>query len=374
VSPLPALTLAAVVSSFTDEAASRRAFDEAVSRQIAGKWDDAASRYRELLAKRPELVAARVYLSETLWLGGESEAASRELHASIEAAPSLLLPHLLLVRFGGKDTPTLARRIPDASIRSRLLENILLEGERFVHVGRPAILLLSMGRIESAAEDYREATAADLWNVEMHRQAGNAFFKASRSVEAVSAFEKVVALAPDDASAWGQLGSSYLRLQWWDPAIQAFEKAMELEGEKPGGLLALGYAYERKPDFEKALALYERAASIAPKWPQAPYRIGRVFIKLDRLDDAEKALKRALELDPKMAEASCFLGAVHLEKRDLAGATEILERTVATDPKFAKAYFYLGQAYQRAGRAEEARAALASYTRLTAQEGYADPP
>jgi tetratricopeptide (TPR) repeat protein len=372
-SPLAAFTFA-VLSLSTDDDASRRAFDEAVSRQRAGKWDEAASHYREVLSKRPDLVAARVYLAESLWLGGESDAVVRELEASVEAAPNLLMPHLLLVRFGGRETDALAREVPDASARARLLENVLLDGERFVHVGRPAVLLLSMGLVERAAKDYREAAAADPWNVEMHRQAGNAFFKASRSVEAISAFEKVVALAPEDTDAWGQLGSSNLRLQWWDPAIRAFEKALELEGDKPAGLLALGYAYERKPDFERALELYKRAEALAPRWPQAPYRIGRTLIKLDRLDDAEKWLNHALELDPKMAEASCFLGAVYLERKDLAGATSLLERTVALDPRFAKAYFYLGQAYQRTGRLEEARKAMAAYTRLTSQEGYTDPP
>jgi tetratricopeptide (TPR) repeat protein len=367
---LPAvLALAAALS----DAEAREQLQRAISHQRERRWEEAATDYRELLRERPDVVAARVYLAETLWRSGNVADARAELSAATSASPKPLLPLLLLARMDGSESQELAHRLPDTSVRAKLLENALLEGEAFVPLERPAIVLASMGDIDRALEDYLAAAEIDPWNVDLHRHLGAAFFKASRNVEAAGAFGKAVTLEPKDAGSWGQLGSSCLRLQWWDKAIEAFEKARALSGDQPGGLLALGYAYERKPDFERALSFYKRAGELSPAWAQPPYRMGRTLMKLDRREEAERELKRALEIDSNLAEARCFLGALYLENRDLVSATRELELSVSLSPRYAKAHFYLGQAYLRAGRREDATAELARYEQITRETGDIDP-
>ncbi len=320
----------------------------------------------------PELPAG-IYRAEALWRSGKVAEARSELENVSARAPQILLPLLLLARIEGVESDELTRRVPDGRVRAKLLENAPMEGEDFVPIERPAIVLASLGEIDLALSEYHAAAAADPGNVVLHRHLGAAFFKASRNLEAAGAFESAVRLEPKDAGLWGQLGSSCLRLQWWDKAIEAFEKAQALEGEKPGGLLALGYAYERKPDFERALSFYKRASELAPRWAQPPYRAGRTLLKLDRRDDAERELKRAIEMDGNLAEARCFLGALYLDNLDLVAATRELKLAVSLSPRYAKAHFYLGQAYLRAGRREEAKAELAEYERITRESGDVDP-
>jgi len=353
--------------------ASSQGQDRSVGHQKEGRWEEAASGYRDLLATDPGFVPARIYLAEVLWLSGRDEEARTELSKVRERAPEILLPLLLLARIEGGENEDLVRRIPDARTRATLLANSLLEGEAFVPIERPAIVLASMGEIECALTEYRAAAEVDPGNVDLHRRLGSAFFKASRNVEAAEAFETAVTLEPKDAGSWGQLGSSCLRLQWWDKAIEAFEKARALSGDQPGGLLALGYAYERKPDFQRALSFYKRAGELSPSWAQPPYRMGRTLMKLDRREEAERELKRALEIDSNLAEARCFLGALYLENRDLVSATRELELSVSLSPRYAKAHFYLGHAYLRAGRREEAKAELARYEQITRETGDLDP-
>jgi len=353
--------------------ASSQSLDRSVAHQKEGRWKEAAPGYRELLATDPGFVPARIYLAEVLWLSGKDEEARTELSKVRERAPEILLPLLLLSRIERAESEELVRRIPDARMRATLLANSLLDGEAFVPIERPAIVLASMGETDRALAEYRAAAEVDPENVDLHRHLGNAFFKAARNVEAAEAFEKAVTLEPKDASSWGQLGSSCLRLQWWDKAIDAFEKARSLSGDQPGGILALGYAYERKPNFEKAIDFYRRAGELSPSWAQPPYRIGRTLLKLDRREEAERELKRAIEIDSNLAEARCFLGALYLENRDLVSATRELELSVSLSPRYAKAHFYLGQAYLRAGRKEEAKAELAEYEQITRETGDVDP-
>jgi len=353
--------------------ASSQGQDRSRAHQKEGRWEEAASGYRELLETDPDFVPARIYLAEVLWLSGKVEEARTELSRARDQAPELLLPLLLLARIEGDESEELVSHIPDARTRAKLLANAVLEGDAFVPIERPAIVLASMGETDRALAEYRAAAEVDPGNVDLHRHLGNVFFKASRNIEAVEAFERAVTLEPKDAASWGQLGSSCLRLQWWDKAIEAFEKARALSGDQPGGLLALGYAYERKPDFERALSFYKRASELSPSWAQPPYRMGRTLMKLDRREDAERELKRSLEIDSNLAEARCFLGALYLENRDLVSATRELELSVSLSPRYAKAHFYLGQAYLRTGRREEARAALARYEQITRETGDVDP-
>ena len=358
-----ALLLALLSVQAVDDGA-RQDFDRAVLRQKQGKWEEAATRYREILSDWPDFVPARLYLAESLWLSGNPEAARQELVTARLAVPSLLLPMVLLAQLEGGDPAPLEEAVPNPRMRARLINGMRLEGESFVPMERSAILLLAMGAVEPALEDYQAISKVDPENAELHRKLGGVLAKARRPLESAQAFERVVSLEPRDARSWGQLGSSYLRLMWWEPAIEAFQAALDIEGEKPAGLLALGYALEQKPDFEAALRVYERAARLQPSWAQAPYRVGKTLIKLSRRDEAEAALKRAVELDPKMVEAVCFLGSVYLENGEIDAATRELENAVALDPRYSKAHFYLGQAYLRAGREEEARKALAAYERL----------
>ncbi|HJS75433.1 MAG TPA: tetratricopeptide repeat protein [Vicinamibacteria bacterium] len=327
-----------------------------------------------LLAPQESPIAAEIRRAESFWRSGKTEEARAALERVRERAPSILLPLLILAHVDGVESEELKRFVPEARTRAVLLQNAPMEGEDFVPLERPAIVLASLGDVDRAIREYRAVAEVDPRNLDLHRHLGSAFFKASRNVEAVEAFERAVAIEPEDAGSWGQLGSSRLRLQWWDKAIEAFDKARALEGDKPGGLFALGYAWERKPDFEKALDFYERASELSPSWAQPPYRRGRTLLKLDRRDDAERELKRALELDPNLAEARCFLGALYLENRDLVAATRELELSVSQSPRYAKAHFYLGQAYLRAGRREEAQAALARFEQITREIGDVDPP
>lgn len=360
--------------SQADDASVRRGLERAIAHQKQRKWEQAERGYREALALRPGLVVARIYLGEVLWLSGRDQQARRELETARRDAPRALLPRLLATRLDAATPDELSDLFTTRGARDSFVRMCLLEGEAFVPLERPALVLASMGNIDQALEEYRASAAIDPWNVDLHRQMGQVLFKGSRNREAAEAFERVVSLDPGDAASWGQLGSTCLRLMWWESAIEALEKAESLSGPQPAGLLALGYAYERKPDFEKALARYRQAAGLAPRWSQARYRAGRALIKLDRLDEAEAELERALAIDPGMAEAACFLGSVLLEKKDLPRATAELERAVALRPGYAKAHFYLGQAYLRAGRREDAREELATYQRLLAEPGNAEPP
>lgn len=336
--------------------AERRSFEGAIASHLSAELEAAVRGYGEILEAHPEFAPARLYRAEAFWSLGKPDAARDDLSLARGKAGGLLLFRLL--------EGTFANEAPPPGLLSRVRARYPLESNRLLATGTPALVLLSMGELEAAALDYRLAADLDPDDATLHERLSTAFVQAKAWPAAVDALERLAAVRPGVASAWRQLGSANLVLLRWDPAIAAFERAIDLAGEDPNVLLALGYARERKPEIEKALALYRRAAKLAPSSAAPHYRIGRALMTLGKTNEAEAALEKARELDPTFAAPLSFLGELQLERGRVDLAIETLERAVALDPEFYEAYYQLAQAYRRAGRDQDAQAAIARYSEL----------
>lgn len=340
---------------------ARRELTKAIESHIAGDFAAALDGYQSLLERHPEFAPARIYAAEALWLTGQHDEARRKLERVEKEQPDLLAVRWLRWHFfdaaGGDDA------IP------RRLESVYpFERNRFIATGTPSLILLSRGERELAVDDFRRASALDRGDVLLHRQLGAAFAKAGLPLEAAEAYECVVAQEPKEVAAWKQLGSSLLVLQRWQSAIDAFEQVLELGGDDVGTLLAQGYAYERLSDFEEALERYRQATRLAPSASQPHYRLGRAFLVQNDLGRAEKALLKACELEPSAVEPHAFLGELYLKRKDYEEAVAILESAVALDAEYFEAWYRLAHAYQRSGRAEDAKRAMAKYEELKREQ------
>jgi tetratricopeptide (TPR) repeat protein len=353
------LGIAFVAVSLSLSPSERRSFESAIERQRAGDFDSAERGYRVILDAHPDFAPARLYLAETLWLSGESDAARKELSLAGPAAFELLLFRLLDRTFGSAVEDEVLDAIEGVAALSR---------DRFLATGTPVMVLLSLGRAEEAIEDFSRVSALDPDDLILHRELGGAFYKAQLFLPAAEALGKAASLTPDDPAIWSRLGAAHLSLLRWSSAISDFEAAIRTGGENPGVLLALGYAYEKTPDSEKALELYRKAARLAPSSGGPHVRIGRVLLALGKLDEAEAALSKATDLEPTLAEAHRFLGEIHVKRGRYEDAVRALETSVSLNPDSLEAHYVLAQAYRRSGREQQAKEAFARYAELKSQQ------
>ncbi|MCC0175432.1 tetratricopeptide repeat protein [Waterburya agarophytonicola K14] len=82
--------------------------------------------------------------------------------------------------------------------------------------------------------------------------------------EAVSCYEKAIALNPDSPWAYHNLGDIFLRQNRLDLAAQYYQKAIAIEDCLPWAYNALGDIYKRKNQLDKALAYYQKAVKLKP--------------------------------------------------------------------------------------------------------------
>ncbi|NIT37123.1 MAG: tetratricopeptide repeat protein [candidate division Zixibacteria bacterium] len=165
---------------------------------------------------------------------------------------------------------------------------------------------------------------------------GGAYVSLGDDRAAAGAYEKAVALEPEDAFSWNNLGLAYIRL-----------------ADVPAAERALGRALELTPDNPSTLNSY-----------------GTLLLYRGRYAEAERYVGAALARDPNNVPALVNYGIVLLVRRDLDGALRTLERATALNPRYANAYFNMGLVYEARG---DIAAAAAAYRRaLQLNPGNAD--
>ncbi|HJQ35092.1 MAG TPA: tetratricopeptide repeat protein [Pyrinomonadaceae bacterium] len=153
--------------------------------------------------------------------------------------------------------------------------------------------------------------------------------------------------------------------------------------------------------FDEARAEYERLAADYPKAKNVQYAHGRFLLASNEQEKAVEAFRREIENDPKHLQARLLIADTLLRRREFAEGLPYAEQAVTLSPRLALAHYLLGslllgtgeaaravveletaarlmpdeprihyalsQAYERAGRKDDARRALATFTRLKGQ-------
>jgi tetratricopeptide (TPR) repeat protein len=149
-------------------------------------------------------------------------------------------------------------------------------------------------------------------------------------------FERAVALYPDYAQAWSQLGEVLEQQSKPKEAADACEHALKADPKYMRPYLQLIRLAVSGKRMEDAAALGERAMRLDPvEFPGIYYYDAVANYELKRTDAAEKSVRRAIELDQAhdYAAAEALLGKVLDDKGDARGAMEHFAKYVELAPK-----------------------------------------
>jgi len=124
-----------------------------------------------------------------------------------------------------------------------------------------------------------------------------------RLFEAVTAGNKAVAIAPDDADARYNLGLAYADSGDWAAAIKHYERLLEMTPQHGLAWNNLGAALEALDRTAAALAAYRRAVAINPQHAEAQNNLGVLLSAYGRPSEARQCFAAALATRPDFAEA-----------------------------------------------------------------------
>jgi arylsulfatase A-like enzyme/tetratricopeptide (TPR) repeat protein len=191
-----------------------------------------------------------------------------------------------------------------------------------------ALALQQLERPDEATAALRGALAHGAGRASIRRQLGLALAEAGRAGEAVAVLQPLAAPGTDPDAAT---------------------------------LNALGIALSDAGRHGEAVAVLQRAAERYRNDPKGFENLGVVALRMDQPEAARAQLQRALALNPALPISWNTLGVALYRLEGPAAALDAWQRSVALDPRQYDALFNIGLVAAQAGRAAEARQALARF-------------
>ena len=124
-----------------------------------------------------------------------------------------------------------------------------------------------------------------------------------RIIDSLTAMQKSVQLAPQDAEAHSNLGITLQELGRLDEAEASYAKAIALKPDFAEAHYNLGNTLKELGRLDEALASYNQAIALKPDFALAHYNLGITLQELGRLDEALASYTQAIALKPDYAEA-----------------------------------------------------------------------
>jgi tetratricopeptide (TPR) repeat protein len=194
--------------------------------------------------------------------------------------------------------------------------------------------LLERGDYASAVEELKTATALLPANAQAWNYLGVACQRAGDPADAVTAYQRALALDRDLMEAHYNLGSLWLEQNKFDSAKTEFTAYTLRRGNAPEGWLKLGSAQLRAGDFVMAEKSFSTVLYLNQNNAEALNGLGLSRVQRGRPQEASKFFAAALQSHPDYAPAVLNLATVEQEYlRDNKSALEHYRAYLALTPR-----------------------------------------
>jgi tetratricopeptide (TPR) repeat protein len=160
------------------------------------------------------------------------------------------------------------------------------------------------GDFASARDFYQTAVDRNPNDAEAHNNLGQALERLGRVADAVTHFERAVALVPDKWAYRFNLAHGVGAAGQWDRAITEYREAVRLFPADYATQYNLALALYKRGDPSAAVPEFEKAIALAPSEPSFHFSLGMTFEKLGRVSEAVREYRRFLEMDPLSPDAA----------------------------------------------------------------------
>ncbi|MEA5561195.1 tetratricopeptide repeat protein [Planktothrix agardhii] len=197
----------------------------------------------------------------------------------------------------------------------------------------------TVGRVDESITAWQKALELqpNLVEAEFNFEFGNSLARRGLWDEAAKNYQRAIALKPQWAEVYANLGSVRSQQGEEQEAIQYYQKAIELKPDLPQPYLYLGHIFSNKGESEQAIYHYQQSIKLKPDSIDSYANIANIYAKIGRVEAAIQNFEQALALQPDWAELHCRLA--HIRKHDQPSEALInLEKAIELKPDFVEAY------------------------------------
>lgn len=277
-----------------------------------------------------------------------------QLRSGLDAAPIIKAPVIPGER---ADAKLLDSIVKHAAGMSETQKGLLhrLKGVIACHAGN---FSKAMEEFNKSAE-FLESSATDRTLLfENFLCAGYAFLKTGKNKKAVDAFEKAVAINPDDFYAWFEMAHAQQTLGDHKAAIGSYSEAVRISADAEEAWFELGNEYAVVSEHGHAVEAFTHAAELGPDRPAVWFNLGISLEALARYPEAQNALQKSVAMAPDSWEALFALGRSMAAQSLTAEAIDCFNKTVVIKPDCTDAWKALGRELLTTGAYEKAASAL----------------
>ncbi|MCA8923738.1 MAG: tetratricopeptide repeat protein [Planctomycetes bacterium] len=233
-------------------------------------------------------------------------------------------------------------------------------GYRVARVTR-AQVRAELGDTQGALDDLGEGLARDPTNRRCLEVRGGLLSDLERHAEAKADYERLAALAPEDAWPWRQLTHARASLGDFPGAYEAGKRALELDPKSGPAWTNFGYACKGLGELSEAIEAFRRALEYAPEYTGAWAELGELYLHEERYAEAIEAYGRALEAFPERSDLFNGRALARTSSGDHAGAEEDADRALALAPSVASYWLTRAMARTKLGRTADALSDYEAY-------------
>jgi tetratricopeptide (TPR) repeat protein len=210
------------------------------------------------------------------------------------------------------------------------------------------------GHSDDAIAHIRMAITREGRDPAFHHNLGNILRGLDRLAEAISCYERALALAPALVDTLCNLGNTYQDLGQPEHAAAYFERALRLKPDAIELQNNLGTALQDLGRIDEAIGCYRNALALRPDLVESLDNLAGALQSQGKSDEAQACYERALVLRPDRVESLIGLGVVLRAQGRLEEAVARCRRALALSPDHPHAHSNLGVALVDIGRPEEA--------------------
>ena len=164
-------------------------------------------------------------------------------------------------------------------------------------------VMKSLGHFDEAIEAYKKTIAIKPDFAEAYYNMGNTLKEQGKLEEAIETYKKTLAIKPDYAEAYNNIGIALKEQGKPDAAIKAYYKALTIKSDYAEAFNNLGVVLKDQGNLEGAIELYNKALAIKPNYPEAYNNTGIALKSQGKLEEAIQAYNKALAIEPDYPEA-----------------------------------------------------------------------
>jgi superkiller protein 3 len=225
--------------------------------------------------------------------------------------------------------------------------------------------LAADGDVDGAARvltDHVEARPDDAF---ARFQLANLVLAQGDAAGAIEQFERALALEPDNAVVYNDLGTALEKLHRDEEAAEAYARGARSNPPYPPAQYNLALLHGRRGEWREAAELLRAAVDRTPGFRAARLELGRVLRRLGREDGARACFDALLASDAGDLEARLAIAGADMDQCRFAEAAEHLQHCLTLAPDDGNAVLALGSCLQELGRVDEA---IAHYRGLLARD------